>query len=146
MHRKLNRVFVGNVKCNKSHAQAGLTLTEVVLASALLIIAMVPILKGLTSAYLGTTIIERKSRSLILAQAKLDKIKAYSIYHYSDSFTETNLTLEGSYMCNVEDSSVNDNLRKVTVWVGYDINSNNILESDEIEVTLATNIAKRWDS
>jgi len=146
MHRKLNRVFVRNVKCNKSPAQAGLTLTEVVIASSLLIIAMVPILKGLTSAYLGTAIIERKSRSLILAQAKLDKIKAYSIYHYSDSFTETNLTLEGSYMCNVEDSSVNENLRKVTVWVGYDINSNNILESDEIEVTLATYIAKRWDS
>lgn len=123
-----------------------MTLTEVVTASALLIIAMVPILKGLTSAHLGTMIIERKSRSLILAQAKLDELKAYSIYHYSDSFTETNLSLDGPYLCNAEDSSINDNLRKVTVSVGYDLNSNNILESDEIEVTLATYIAKRWDS
>ena len=146
MLRKLIEIFLRSTKYKKSHATTGLTLTEVVLASALLIIAMVPILKGLTSAHLGTVIIERKSKSVILAQAKLDELKAYSIYHYSDSFTETNSTLEGSYLCNVEDSSINDNLRKVTVSVGYDLNSNNILESDEIEVVLATYIAKRWDS
>ena len=124
---------------------AGLTLTEVVIASALLIIAMVPILKGLTSANLGTVIIERKSRSLILARSELDEIKARSVYHYSDTFAQTDAPLDGPYLCNVADSAVSSNLRKITVSVGYDLDGSNTLEPDEIEVTLATCLAKRWD-
>jgi len=123
-----------------------LTLTEVVIASALLIIGMVPILKGLTSAHLGTVIIERKSRSLILAQAKLDEIKARSVYNYSQSYTQTNLSLEGPYLCNIADEPVGTNLRKITVSLGYDLDDDSILDSDEIEVTQATYVAKRWDS
>ncbi len=129
----------------KSHSRAGLTLTEVVIASALLIIGIVPILKGLTSANLGTVIIERKSRSLILAQAKFDEIKARSVYNYSQSYTQTNLPLEGSYLCNIADESAGSNLRKITVSVGYDLDDDSILDSDEIEVTQATFVAKRWD-
>lgn len=125
---------------------AGFTLTEVVIASALLIIAMVPILKGLTSANLGTVIIERKSRSLILAQARLDEIKARSVYNYGDTFAQANISIDGSYLCNVDDSSISSNLRKITVSVGYDHDGNNTLDPNEIEVTLATCVAKRWDS
>ena len=125
---------------------AGLTLTEVVIASALLIIAMVPILKGLTSAHLGTVIIERKSRSLILAQARLDEIKARSVYNYSQSYSQTGLSLDGLYLCNVTDTSKNANLRKIIVQVGFDCDNNSILDTSEIEVTLATYLAKRWDS
>jgi len=106
---------------------AGFTLTEVVIASALLIIAM-------------------KSRSLILAQAGLDEIKARSVYHYSDSFAETNTSLDGSYLGSVTDVSAGSNLRTITVSVGFDLNGDSILDSDEIEVTLSTYIAKRWDS
>jgi len=123
----------------------GFTLTEVVMASALLIVAMVPILKGLTAAHIGTINIERKSRSLILAQAKLDDIKARSIYHYSSSFVEDNNSLEGSYLCNVADSAA-DPLRTITVSVGFDANGNGSLGSDEIDVTLSTQLARRWNS
>jgi len=133
-------------KSKTANRFAGFTLTEVVIASALLIIAMVPILKGLTSANLGTVIIERKSRSLILAQARLDEIKARSVYNYGDTFTQVNVSLDGSYLCNVDDSSISSNLRKITVSVGYDHDSNNTLDPNEIEVTLATCVAKRWDS
>jgi len=146
MHRRLTRIFTRSATRKTSRARAGLTLTEVVIASALLIIALVPILKGLTSVHLGTVIIERKSRSLMLAQAKLDEIKARSVYHYSDTFAEANLSLDGSYLCNATDESAGPNLRTITVSVGYDLNGDNILESDEIEVALATYIAKRWDS
>jgi len=136
MHRKLKM----------KNRRAGLTLTEVVVASALLMIAVVPILKGLTSAHLGTVVIERKSRSLLLGQAKLDEVKARSVYHYSDSFSQTDLSVDGSYLCTIADESAGANLRKVTVSVGYDIDGDSALEADEIEVTLATYIAKRWDS
>ena len=133
-------------KLKRKKRFAGLTLTEVVIASALLVIGIVPILKGLTSAHLGTVIIEQKSRSLLLAQAKLDEIKARSIYHYSQSYSQNNLQLEGSYMCNVIDTSEGSELRKIIVQSGFDSNGDEILDADEIEVTLATYIAKRWDS
>jgi len=152
MHRKLTYLFVPIVnvtECRrqiKRRANAGFTLTEVVIASAILIIAMVPILKGLTTAHLGTAILERKTRSLVLAQGRLDEIKARSIYNYSQSFTESNLSLDGLYLCNVADEAAGGNLRKITVFVGHDYNGDNILDTDEIEVTLATYIAKRWQS
>jgi len=139
MHGKLK-----NQKSKTANRFAGFTLTEVVIASALLIIAMIPILKGLTSAHLGTVIIELKSRSLILAQARLDEIKTRSIYHYSDTFSQANVSLDGSYLCNIDDSFISANLRKITVSVGYDHDDNNTLDPDEIEVTLATCVAKRW--
>ena len=123
----------------------GFTLTETVVASALLIIAVVPILKALTTAHLNTGIIEHKTRSLTLAQTKLDDIKARSIYDYADDFEENNSSLDGLYLCNVADASKKkSNFRTITVSVGYDLNGDNVLASDEILVTLKTLLARRW--
>lgn len=127
-----------------SNRYAGVTLTEVVMASALLLIVMVPILKALTSAHASATIIEQKTRSLMLAQSKLDEIKARSVYHYDDSYTETDLSVDGSYLCNVSDSAVSADLRQITVSVGYDLSGDSVLDAGEIQVTLATLLARRW--
>jgi hypothetical protein len=118
-------------------------LTEVVVASGLLIIAVVPILRALTIAQATGTTIERKTRSLILAQSKLDEIRASSIYHYSNSFDESSASLGGSYLCNVSDNE-HPSLRTITVSVGYDVDGNNNLSASEILVTLTTYLAKRW--
>ena len=123
---------------------AGFTLTEVVVASTLLAVAIVPILKALTTAHLNTAIIERRTRSLVLAESKLDEIKARSIYSYGDTFAEADSALDGSYLGSVEDVTISSNLRKITVSVGYDLNGNNNLDTDEIEVTLTTLVARRW--
>ncbi len=131
-------------KLETEKRSAGLTITEVVVASTLLIIATVPILRGLTMAHLSSAIIERKTKSLTLAQAKLDEIKARSIYSYTSDFTETDTSLNGSYLCNVTDTASGSDLRTVTVSVGYDLNEDSSLAGDEIEVTLATYLAKRW--
>jgi hypothetical protein len=128
---------------DKSQA-AGLTLTEVVVASTLLAIAIVPILKALTTAHLNTGLIEHRTRSLMLAEAKLDEIRARSIYNYGDTFAEADSSLDGSYLGSVEDVPAGSNLRKITISVGYDLNGNNSLGTDEIEVTLSTLIARRW--
>jgi len=122
----------------------GLTLTEVVVASALLLIAMVPILKALTSAQVSSAIIEQKTRSLMLAQAKLEDIKARSIYSYNSSFAESNTPVDGSYLCTVTDSGAASDLRQITVGVGYDLDGSSTLEAQEVDVTLSTLIAKRW--
>jgi Tfp pilus assembly protein PilV len=122
----------------------GVTLTEVIIASALLLIAVVPILKALTGAQVTATIIEHRTRSLTLAQAKLDDIKARSIYNYALSFSQTDSSLEGPYLCTVTDSGPGTDLRTVGVSVGYDLNTNSLLDSEEIDVTLTTLLARRW--
>ena len=149
MRRKLR---INNRKLVLSEAEgsklsnrcAGFTFTEVIMASALLIIALVPILKALTSTHVTNSIIERRTRSLMLAQGKLDDIKARSIYNYAEAFAETNTAIDGSYLCNVADSVVTANLRQITVSVGYDLSGDSVLDADEIEVTLATLLARRW--
>jgi Tfp pilus assembly protein PilV len=122
---------------------AGFTLTEVVVASGLLIIAVVPILKALTIAQATSITIDRKTRSLVLAQGKLEEIRARSIYHYMNSFDESSVSLSGSYLCNVSDNE-HPSLRTITVSIGYDVNGDSNLSSGEILVTLTTYVAKRW--
>jgi Tfp pilus assembly protein PilV len=123
---------------------AGFTLTEVVIASTLLILAMVPILRALTGAIASSTIIERRTQSLVLAQGKLDDIRARSIYNYNQDFTTSDLSVDGAYLCNVADSTQTSDLRRISVSVGYDKNGSNSLESSEIEVRLSTLLARRW--
>jgi len=151
MRRKLTKLFIRMIKRNTayesqvtSHAQAGFTLTEVVVASALLIIAIVPILRALTIAHVTTRVIDCKTLSLILAQTKLDEIRARSIYNYSGTFTESSTSLDGPYLCSVVDTGGGSNLRTITVSVGYDQDGDSNLDSDEIEITLATLVARRW--
>ena len=124
--------------------RTGLTITEVLIASLLLVTATVPILKALTSVQATSTKIDYQSKSLMLARAKIEDIRAKSIYGYSTSYSATALSLSGSYLCNVSDTPVSSNLRRITVDAGYDENGNNQFESSEIRVTLDTFIARRW--
>ena len=123
---------------------SGFTLPEVIVATALLVITIVPILKALTSAQVTSSIVERRTLSLILAQGKVDEIKARSIYHYDDSFAETDSSVGGSYLCNVADSAVTADLRQITASVGYDLDGDTVLDAGEIEVALATLLARRY--
>jgi branched-subunit amino acid permease len=124
----------------------GLSIIEVTMASALLIVAMAPILVSLTKANLWSTQIEQKTQSLVLAQGKLDSIRASSVYSFgaSGSFTASNVVLSGSYLCNVTDTTITANyLKQITVSVGYDDSGNGVLSSSEVQVTLTTYIANR---
>ena len=121
----------------------GFTIIETVVASSLLAIAFIPILRGLTSVHRNTAIIEEKTRSLTLAQSKLDEIKVRSIYSYSTDFNESSTVLDGSYLCNVTDDQ-DVSLRTIAVSVGYDGNADAALSGSEVSLTLKTYIAKRW--
>ena len=128
-------------RCKKARA---FTLTEVIVASMLLLVAMIPILRGLTAAHFGARKIEKKTTSLSLAQAKLDDIKVRSVYNYAGAYTETNTDMGNSYLCSVADSAVSGDMRNITVNVGHDDDGNSVLAAGEIVVTLDTLIAKRW--
>ena len=86
----------------------GFTFTEVITASLLLVFAIVPILKGLSITHFHNKVIRYKTRSLTLAQSKLDRIKARSIYHYTDTFRQNDLSLDGLYLCDVTDTTAED--------------------------------------
>ena len=132
-------------KAKKSRVRKGFTLLEVLMASMLLTIAMVPILKGLTSAHTLDVKIERRMRSLTLAEAKLEDIKARSIYNYSTDFNDASSSLEGLYLCKVTDTAVSADLREILLSVGYDDDSNGQLGGKEVQVTLKTLLANRWN-
>jgi prepilin-type N-terminal cleavage/methylation domain-containing protein len=120
------------------------TLVEVVVASGLLAIAMVPILRGLTSAHFAAAVIERRTKSLTFAKVEIDEIRARMIYNYGGSYQKNNVSLGGSYLYTVDVDVVNSDLKDVSVEVGYDTNGNGNLANSEVLVNLNTLIAKRW--
>ncbi|UCE99536.1 MAG: hypothetical protein JSV82_00235 [Planctomycetota bacterium] len=125
----------------------GLTIMEVVVASMLLAVAMIPVLKALTAAHAVDIKIEERTRSFVLARAKLDEIRARALYSFSTDFEDPSSSVDGDYLCKVDgfpvDSRLQEVLKDIQVSVGYDDNNNSILEDSEIEVTLRTLLAKR---
>ncbi len=132
------------LKAVKSRVCKGFTLAEVLVAAMLLTLVMVPILRGLTSAHSLDIKVERRMRSLTLAEAKLEDIRGRSIYNYGLNFNDPSSSLDGAYLCRVADVPAGLDLRSIVVSVGYDENSNGLLEGGEVEVTLKTLIARRW--
>jgi len=123
--------------------RSGFTLTEVLVASMLLLIAMVPLLKALTQNSRTSVIVERRTQSLTLAQSKLSRIKAQAINSFNSNFGQSNQSLSGSYLCNVTQATDGSDLKNIIIIVGHDRNGNNSLTADEYEVTLQTKIARR---
>ncbi len=143
MRRELNKLSLSPTIAKRK--ADGFTFTEVIVASSLLILAMVPILRALTQAHLGSMLIERKTRCLTLAQTKLDDVKAESIYNWvGPPFTEMNTSLGEGYLCTVLDTGVSGNLKNISVKVGYDHSGNGQLGADEVEIELVTYVARRW--
>jgi prepilin-type N-terminal cleavage/methylation domain-containing protein len=124
-----------------SSVRRGLTLTEVVVASAILGVAIVPILKALTIAQVTSRVVERRTQSVILAQEKLDEIRARCLLDYDDAFGEGSAALGDSYLCDVTDDQ-DETLRQITVSVGFDADSDGNLSGDEVQATLTTYVAK----
>ena len=126
----------------RSRSSRAVTLTEVVVASALLIATLVPALRALTMAQITGVRIEQKTQAVILAQSKLDEIRGRSIHHYERSFSEDTGDLLGPYLCNVSDDNDPD-LRLVSVSVGCDEDGDRRLSNSEVDITLTTYIARR---
>jgi len=120
---------------------SGVTLAEVVVASALLVIAIAPLLKALTAAQVQDRAIERKSWSLLLAQQELECIRARCLRHYDTCYSLSAKALRDGYLCTVADDG-HASLRTVTVSVGLDQNNDGVLATDEVEVSLSTRFAR----
>lgn len=122
---------------------AGVTLTEAVVASTLLLISIIPLLRAMTATHGMDRSIDRKSWSLLLAQQELEQVRARSIYHYDESLAAASRGLGGGFLCTITDDR-HPTLRTVTVAVGLDRNGDGALAAGEIEVNLQTALARRW--
>lgn len=120
---------------------SGVTLAEVIVASALLVIAIVPLLRALTAAQVEDRAIERRSWSLLLAQQELECIRARCIRHYDGCYRVGSKPIRDGYLCTVADDG-DWRLRTVTVSVGLDQNNDGVLSTDEVEVSLSTRLAR----
>jgi len=129
----------------RRHHLPGVTLTEAVVASTLLVLSIVPLLKALTTTHVMDRAIERKSWSLLLAQRELETIRARSVYHYDESWAADSRALPDGYLCQVTDEAHPTlEMRIVTVSTGFDRNGDRLLSAEEIEVSLCTLVARRW--
>ena len=120
-----------------------MTLTEVVVASALLVISIAPLLKALTLAQVQDRAIERKSWSLMLAQRELEWLRARCIRHYDACYRVGSKALRDGYLCTVTDDE-DPNLKTLAVSVGLDQNADGVLSAKEVEITLSTRLARQW--
>ena len=127
---------IGNPK-----SRHGVTLTEVVVASALLLVCIAPLLKALTLAQVEDRAIERKSWSLMLAQRELEWIRARCLRHYEACYGVSSKAVGEGYLCTVTDDE-DPTLRTVTVSVGLDQNGDGVLSGGEVEVRLSTRLAR----
>ena len=145
------RVLRNSMSKGTKRKSAGFTLTEVIVASSLLIMAMVPILKGLTSVHLTASLVEQRTKSLDYAQTILEDIKARSVYDFTGNYNKVNKEVEDvidgvdeSYLYTSKAVPMSPDLRRMTVVTGYDKDDNGALQAVEVLVTLDTLIAKRW--
>jgi Tfp pilus assembly protein PilV len=120
---------------------SGVTLAEVIVASALLVIAIAPLLRALTAAGVEDRAIERRSWSLLLAQQELECIRARCLHHYDGCYRVDSRPIRDGYLCTVADDG-DGHLRTVTVSVGLDQDNDSVLSMAEVEVSLSTRLAR----
>ncbi len=138
--RGLQKTLDANPQFPRTH-RAGVTLTEVIVASALLVLSIVPLLRALTLAQAQDRAIERKSWSLMLAQRELEWIRARCLRHYDACYRVDSRAIREGYLLTVADDE-HPRLRTVTVSVGLDQNGDDVLSTGEVEVRLSTCLAK----
>lgn len=131
------------VRAYSRSRRSGVTLAEAVVASSLLLLSLVPLLKALTATHAMDRAVERKSWSLLLAQRELERIRARCLYRYDESCRANSQVLWDGYLGTVTDDE-HAELRTITVAVGFDRDRNGTLATEEIEVSLSTCLARRW--
>ncbi len=144
MRQKLNKNNRACIVPPTCLRRAGYTLSEVVVASALLVVALVPVIQALSSVHLNSTRVQHKSVSLNMAQSKLEYIRAAAFCDYDRSFAQSNINVSAneSYLCSVTDERLGDYLRKIIVSAGYDNDGDGVLDGSEVLVKVPSNIAK----
>ncbi len=128
---------------SQQRKSAGFTLVEVITAATLLVVAILPIMNGMIHINRHNIAIHRKTMCLHLAKVEIEKVKAILRTDYTRNVSVNNRANNEGYLCSIDCVDLDEFLCKVTVCVGYDTNTNHILDESEMSIRLSTLMARR---
>ncbi|HET6440946.1 MAG TPA: prepilin-type N-terminal cleavage/methylation domain-containing protein [Phycisphaerae bacterium] len=118
----------------------GLTLMEVLVASALLGIALVPAFDMVTRGMVLAHDVEVRTRAVFLAEREMETALAKATENFSTSLAKPSADLGDGYRTTVTET-VSGLKKTITVQAGFDTNKNGVLGSDEVLASFATIVA-----
>ncbi len=121
----------------------GFTLVEILGSVLVMTVVIVPFITFAANNFTVGMQIERKTRSNLLAEAEMEKIKNTLSKSFDTVFTAWPGDLGDSYLITRTSTDVSATLKRIGVSVGYDDNQNGSLGTDEIMIDLVTQYAKR---
>lgn len=121
----------------------GFTLVEILGSVLVMTVVIVPFITFSANNFTVGVDIERKTRSSLLAEAEIEKIKNTLSKSFETVFTAWPTDLGDSFLVTRTSTDVSDTLKRIGVSVGYDDNKNGSLGTDEIMTELVTQYAKR---
>ncbi len=121
----------------------GFTLVEILGSVLVMTVVIVPFITFSANNFTVGMDIERKTRSSLLAEAEMEKIKNTLSKSFDTAFTAWSGDLGDSYLISRRSTDVSATLKRISVTVGYDDNKNGSLGTDEVMIELVTQYAKR---
>jgi type II secretory pathway component PulJ len=117
-----------------------ITLMEVLIASALLAVALVPIFQVLTRGMTLARDVQLRTTAAFLAEKEMETALATAVGDFGIDLTKSSEDLGDGYLVTV--NGVDEKLRKTfSVQVGWDTDGDGTLDGDEVLVTFATRAA-----
>ena len=121
----------------------GFTFVEVLASVVILTGAVVPLITFSADSLATSLEIERKVKSVLLAEGEMEKIKNVLRESFDTDFTAWSGDLGNNYLAARTSTDVSSTLKIIEVSVGYDTNKDGSLGTDEIIVTFTTQYAQR---
>ena len=121
----------------------GLTLVEVLASVIILAGTIVTIIMYTADGLAASKEMEQRTRSTLLAEREIEKIKNTLRKSFETDFTAWPSTLEGNYLASRTATDLSSTLKTIEVSVGYDTNGDGTLGTDEIMITVATKNVRR---
>lgn len=119
------------------------TLIEVLASVAILSGVIVTVILWSADGLAASMELEQTLKSTLLAEVEMEKIKSALREDFTENFTAWSSDLGNNYLADRTETDVSSSLKSVEVSVGYDADKNGTLGSDEIMVTLTTQVAER---
>ena len=119
------------------------TLVEVLASVLILGGTIITIIKCSADGLAATLEIERRTKSTLLAEGEMERIKNALRKSFDTDFTAWPSALGGNFFANRTVTDVSTTLKIIEVSVGYDTNSDGTLGIDEIMVTVTTQNVSR---
>ena len=116
----------------------GMTLVEVLLATTLLAVALVPVFSMMPQALAMTRQIEVRTRATFLAQQEMERILVEAPGNFSRDFSAAAKDLGNGYLASITDAPYGASAKQITVQVGQDTSGDGALAGGEALVTLVT--------